>query len=191
MLKRIAIFASGSGSNAENIIRYFSDSTNIKVVLVLTNNPHAKVLERAKKFNVPCKVFNRFDFTTDEDFLQNLIDEVDFIILAGFLWLMPKRIIDQFPQKIINIHPALLPKYGGKGMFGMKVHQSVIDNKEKETGITIHFVNEHYDEGTIIFQKSIEIEMDDTPDSIVEKIHQLEYENYPKVIEKVMLKDEC
>lgn len=191
MLKRIAIFASGSGSNAENIIRYFSDSTNIKVVLVLTNNPHAKVLERAKKFNVPCKVFNRFEFTTDEDFLQNLIDEVDYIILAGFLWLMPKRIIDQFNQKIINIHPALLPKYGGKGMFGMKVHQSVIDNKEKETGITIHFVNENYDEGAIIFQNSIEIEMDDTPDSIAEKIHQLEYENYPKVIEKVMLKDEC
>jgi phosphoribosylglycinamide formyltransferase-1 len=189
-LKRIAIFASGSGTNAENIIRYFSDSSHIKVVLVLTNNPHAKVLERAQKFNISFKIIDKFDMNTNEDFLQHLINGVDYIILAGFLWLMPKRIIDQFPQKIINIHPALLPKYGGKGMYGAKVHQAVVENSEKETGITIHFVNEHYDEGAIIFQKSIEIETDDTAETIAAKIHQLEYENYPKVIEKVILKDE-
>ncbi len=187
---RIAIFASGSGTNAENLMRYFSDSIHIKVVLVLTNNPQAKVLERAKKFNISCKVFNRFDLTTNEDFLQNLINEVDFIILAGFLWLIPNRIIEKFPQKIINIHPALLPKYGGKGMFGMKVHQAIKDNHEKETGITIHFVNEKYDEGAIIFQQSILVDTSDTAEIIAKKVHQLEYEYYPKVVESLILKNE-
>jgi len=189
-LKRIAIFASGSGSNAENIIRFFSDSAEIKVVLVLTNNPNAKVIDRAKKLNVSYKVFNRVDLNSSEEFLKFLVNEVDYIILAGFLWLMPKRIIDQFQNKIINIHPALLPKYGGKGMFGMNVHQTVIVNREKETGITIHYVNENYDEGAIIFQKNFKIELEDTPESIADKIHQLEYKYFPKVIESVILKDE-
>ncbi|MDP3353894.1 MAG: phosphoribosylglycinamide formyltransferase [Flavobacteriaceae bacterium] len=189
-MKRIAIFASGSGSNAENIIRYFSNSTKIKVVSVLTNNPNAKVIERAKILNVSSIIFSKLDLYESQDFFDNLIKEVDYIILAGFLWLMPKRIIDQFPQKIINIHPALLPKYGGKGMFGMKVHQSVIDNKEKETGITIHYVNEKYDEGTIIFQKEVNVVWNDTSETVAEKVHQLEYEYYPKVIETVILKDE-
>lgn len=187
---RIAIFASGSGSNAENIIRYFSDSAKIKVVLVLTNNPKAKVIERTKKLNVSCKVFSKQELNENEEFLNDLINNVDYIILAGFLLLFPKRITDQFPDKIINIHPALLPKYGGKGMFGMNVHQAVFDNREKETGITIHFVNENYDEGAIIFQKKVKIDIDDTPDSIAEKIHQLEYKYFPKIIESTILKNE-
>lgn len=189
-LKKIAIFASGTGTNAENIIRYFSDSTKIKVVSVFTNNANALVIERAKKFDISCKIFNRFDLEVNEIFLQNLIDEADYIVLAGFLWLIPKRLIDAFPQKIINIHPALLPKYGGKGMFGMHVHRAVIDHQEKETGITIHFVDEKYDEGAIILQKSVKVDENDTPESIAEKIHQLEYGYFPKVIEKVILKDE-
>lgn len=189
-MKRIVIFASGSGSNAENIIRFFSDSTEIKVISVLTNNPNAKVIERAKKLNISFKIFNKFDLNESDEFLNFLVKEADYIILAGFLWLFPKRIIDKFPQKIINIHPALLPKYGGKGMFGMKVHQAVIDNQEKETGITIHYVNENYDEGAIIFQKKVAIELNETPEIIAGKIHQLEYEYFPKVIENVILKNE-
>ncbi|MDP2089673.1 MAG: phosphoribosylglycinamide formyltransferase [Flavobacteriaceae bacterium] len=187
-MKKIAIFASGSGSNAENIIRYFSDSTEIKVVSVLTNNHNAKVIERAKNLNISYKIFNKSEFNESVEFLNYLIKEVDYIILAGFLWLIPTRIIEKFPQKIINIHPALLPKYGGKGMFGTNVHQAVIDNKEKETGITIHYVNEHYDEGTIIFQKSVKVELNDTSETVAEKVHQLEYEYFPEVIESVILK---
>lgn len=189
-MKRIAIFASGSGSNAENIISFFSNSAEIKVVSVLTNNPNAKVIERAKKLNISFKIFNRFDLNESDEFLSFLVKEVDYIILAGFLWLFPKRIIEKFPQRIINIHPALLPKYGGKGMFGMNVHQTVIANREKETGITIHYVNENYDEGAIIFQEKVSIDLNDTPDSIADKIHHLEYKYFPKVIESVILKDE-
>lgn len=189
-MKRIAIFASGSGSNAENIVNYFSDNEKIDVVFILTNNPHAKVIERAKKLDVPCKILNKIELQESEVFLKMLINEVDYIILAGFLWLVPKRIIDQFPNKIINIHPALLPKYGGKGMFGMNVHRAVVDNQEKETGITIHFVNEQYDKGAIIFQKSFLVKKDDTAERVASKIHQLEYEYFPKVIESVILKNE-
>lgn len=189
-MKRIAVFASGSGSNAENIILFFSDSTEIKVVLVYTNNPNAKVIERAKKLNISFKIFNRFDLNESDEFLSFLINEVDYIILAGFLWLFPKRIIDKFPKKIINIHPALLPKYGGKGMFGMNIHKAVFNNNEKESGITIHFVNENYDEGDIIFQEKVLIDLNDTPDSVADKIHQLEYNYFPKVIETVILKNE-
>lgn len=189
-LKRIAIFASGSGTNAENIVSYFKNSSTINVVLILTNNPSAKVLERAQKLNIPSKIFNKNDLNESDEFLQFLISEVDYIILAGFLWLLPMRIIQKFPNRIINIHPALLPKYGGKGMFGMKVHQAVIENQEKETGITIHFVNESYDDGAIVFQKSIKLDENDTPEMVAAKIHELEYEYFPTVIESIILKDE-
>jgi phosphoribosylglycinamide formyltransferase-1 len=189
-LKRIAIFASGSGTNAENIIKFFSNSTNIKVVSVLTNNPKAGIIERAKKLRISYKIFNKLELNESDEFLNYLKKEVDYIILAGFLWLVPKRIIEVFPHKIINIHPALLPKYGGKGMYGMNVHQAVIDNQEKETGITIHYVNENYDEGAILFQQKFNIEINDTPETIASKIHQLEYEYFPKVIETVILKNE-
>lgn len=189
-MKRIAIFASGSGTNAENIINYFKSSTLIKVTWVLTNNPSAKVLERAKNHKIPARIFSKNELNNSEEFLQFITEEADYIILAGFLWLIPKHIVEQFPQKIINIHPALLPKYGGKGMYGMNIHQAIFENKEKETGITIHYVNEKYDDGSIIFQKSVELDVHDTPELIASKIHQLEYEFFPKVIESVILKDE-
>ncbi len=189
-MKRIAIFASGSGTNAENIVSYFKNSSTINVVLILTNNPSAKVLERAQKLNIPSKIFNKNDLNESDEFLQFLISEVDYIILAGFLWLLPMRIVQKFPNRIINIHPALLPKYGGKGMFGMKIHQAVIENQEKETGITIHFVNESYDDGAIVFQKSIKLDENDTPEMVAAKIHELEYKYFPTVIESIILKDE-
>jgi phosphoribosylglycinamide formyltransferase-1 len=189
-LKKIVIFASGSGTNAENIIQYFHNSSTIKVSWILTNNPNAKVLERAKKYNISTKIFSKSDINESEEFLQFLIKEANYIILAGFLWLIPSRIIQNFPNKIINIHPALLPKYGGKGMYGMKVHLSIVEKKEKETGITIHFVNEKYDEGAIVFQKSVNVEEKDTPESVALKVHELEYQYFPKVIEKVILNDE-
>lgn len=189
-MKKIAIFASGAGTNAENIIRYFNNSNRIKVVMIFTNNPNATVIDRAQQHHIPYKVFSRFEFTNHDNFLKYLIDSVDYLVLAGYLWLIPKHIIDAFPNRIINIHPALLPKFGGKGMFGIKVHQAVMEHQEKETGITIHFVNEQYDAGAIIFQQSFKIEINDTVTSITQKVHQLEYEYYPKVIEKVILKDE-
>lgn len=189
-MKRIAIFASGSGSNAENIVHYFNNSAQIKVVLIFTNNVNAKVIERAKNLSVSYQIFNKYELNESEAFLAFLVNEVDYIVLAGFLWLIPKRIIEKFPQKIINIHPALLPKYGGKGMFGMNIHKAVFNNNEKESGITIHFVNENYDEGDIIFQEKVLIDLNDTPDSVADKIHQLEYNYFPKVIETVILKNE-
>lgn len=188
-MKRLAIFASGSGTNAENIINYFRNSDVISVEILCTNNKNAQVIERAKKLNVPVKYFSRVDLYESNELTNFLTEKVDYIVLAGFLWLIPKQLIDRFPHKIINIHPALLPKFGGKGMYGMKVHQAVIDNQEKETGITIHFVDEKYDEGAIIFQQSIPVEKGDTPETIAHKIHQLEYQYFPKVIETVIVKD--
>jgi len=189
-MKRIVIFASGSGTNAENIIRYFKNSNLISVVQVLTNKKDAKVLERAKRLEVSSLVFNRDDFYNSEELLDNLKLNADYIILAGFLWKIPTNIIEAFPNKIINIHPALLPKYGGKGMYGMHVHKAVVKNKEKESGITIHYVNENYDEGTIIFQKSFEVLVCDTANDVATKIHILEQENFPKIIEQVILEHE-
>ncbi|MBT8385199.1 MAG: phosphoribosylglycinamide formyltransferase [Bacteroidia bacterium] len=189
-MKRIAIFASGSGTNAENIIRYFQKNPVAIVVLVLSNKKDAKVLERAKKHNIKSLSFTRNQFIEEDEVLNILKNEADFIVLAGFLLKVPEKIIKAFPQKIINIHPALLPKYGGKGMYGMHVHNAVIANKERETGISIHYVNENYDEGSIIFQKTVRITENDTPESIADKVHQLEYENFPKIIETVLLKNE-
>ena len=184
----IAIFASGSGSNAENIIRYFQNHQQIHIRLILANNADAFVLERAKNLHVPAVVFSKNDFyksTIVEDKLNQF--EIDFIVLAGFLWLIPVSIIQAYPNKIINIHPALLPKYGGKGMYGSRVHEAVKVAGEKETGITIHYVNENYDDGNIIFQAKCAVNISDTPDSIAKKVHQLEYELFPKIIEQVLL----
>lgn len=188
-MKRIAILASGSGTNAENIINYFKKSDSISVVYVLSNKKDAKVLDRASRLGIPNRSFEKNDFIDKEEVLNLLKENADYVILAGFLWKIPTKIIEAFPNKIINIHPALLPKYGGKGMYGMHVHNVVVENKEKQTGITIHYVNENYDEGAIIFQKSFEVLESDTAEDVAQKIHKFEYEYFPKVIEKVILKN--
>lgn len=186
-MKRIIILASGSGTNAENIIKHFKDSNLICVTQVLSNNKDAKVLERAKGLNMSCLSFDKKDFIATDLILNLLKEQADYIILAGFLWKVPEKIIHAFPNKIINIHPALLPKYGGKGMYGMNVHKAVVDNKESESGITIHYVNENYDDGAIIFQAKVAIETSDLPEDVAQKIHKLEYKHFPKVIEDVIL----
>src|SRR6478609_1186751 len=182
---RIAIFASGSGTNAEEIMKHFKHHPTAEVVLLLSNNPTAYALERAKKFAIPSRVFNKTQFRESDEVLQWLEEfKVTHIVLAGFLWLIPKNLIARFPDKIINIHPALLPKYGGKGMYGAKVHEAVKESGDKESGISIHLVNEHYDEGGILFQARCEVNSADTPETIAAKIHKLEYEHFPKEIEK-------
>ena len=186
-MTRIAIFASGSGSNAENITNYFSNNSAIEVVLFLTNNPKAFVIERAKKLGVKSYIFNNDEFSKTDGILKFLIkNDINFIILAGFLLKIPQNLIKAFPNKIVNIHPALLPKYGGKGMYGANVHKSVIEAQETQSGITIHYVNEHYDKGKIIFQEKCNIEPTDSTEDLAEKIHALEYEHFPKVIEKLL-----
>lgn len=186
-MKRIVIFASGGGTNAENIIKFFQNSSNASVIQVLTNNPHAKVLERAKKLNVSALSFNRMAFTKTDDVLHILkAAKPDLIILAGFLWKFPEHILNVFPNKVINVHPALLPKYGGKGMYGMHVHKAVVENNETETGITIHYVNEHYDEGAIIFQAKCSVTSSDTPQDVAAKIHELEMKHFPVVANKLL-----
>ena len=185
-MKKILLFASGTGSNVENIIHHFKNHQDIIVVGVLTNNPNAQVIDKAKNHNVPTLIFNREQLT--DGFVFDKIAELkpDLIVLAGFLWKMPEEIVKAYPNKIINIHPALLPKYGGKGMYGIKVHQTVLDNKEKETGITIHYVNEHYDEGEFIFQQKVAIEDCKTPEDVADKIHELEHKHFPIIIEKIL-----
>ena len=186
-MKKIAIFASGSGSNAENIIQYFISRPEICVDSVFCNVPDAYVLKRAEKYNIPTFLFDRKDLKDPEKVFQTLQErQIDFIVLAGFLWLMPAFIVSAFPDKIINIHPALLPHYGGKGMYGMKVHEAVIAAGEKESGITIHYINNRYDEGSPIFQARCRIETKDTPESLAQKVHALEYEHFPRVIEETI-----
>ncbi|MDR6560682.1 MULTISPECIES: phosphoribosylglycinamide formyltransferase [unclassified Arcicella] len=187
MSKNIAIFASGSGSNAERIVEYFSDSTEINVKLFLCNNPQAGVIQRAERLNIPLVMFNRQQFKSGEvvDILKE--NEIDWVILAGFLWLVPQNVVEAFPNKIINIHPALLPKFGGKGMYGHFVHEAVVENKETESGITIHLVNEHYDEGAIIFQASYPVLPTDSPEDVAKKGQVLEHKHFPEVIEKAIL----
>ena len=186
-MKKIAIFASGNGSNAQNISDYFADNENIKISLILTNNKESYVLERAKKLKIPAVYFDKKDFYLSENVLNKLQSfQIDFIVLAGFLWLIPKNLIQNFPNRIINIHPALLPKYGGKGMFGMKVHEAVKKSGDAETGITIHFVNDKYDEGEVIFQVKVKVEKSDSVEDIAAKIHKLEYEHFPRVIEELL-----
>ena len=189
-MKRIVIFASGSGSNAENIIKYFNSTKTAIVTHVLSNNQHAKVFDRCEKLNIDASLFDIESFSKDDTVLNFLLAEADIIVLAGFLWRIPSKIVDAFPNKIINIHPALLPKYGGKGMYGMNVHNAVKENNETETGITIHYVNENYDEGAIIFQAKTPISSEDTPETIAQKVHELEYEHFPKIIEEVILQNE-
>ncbi|WP_317172112.1 phosphoribosylglycinamide formyltransferase [Salinimicrobium oceani] len=185
------IFASGNGSNAENIIKYFQARDNAKVVAVFSNNRTAKVLRRAHDLEVKALHFDREALYDSDDVLNLLKDmQPDLIVLAGFLWIFPKKILKRFPNKVINIHPALLPKYGGKGMYGMNVHKAILEQKEIETGISIHYVNDKYDEGKIIFQATTGIHPDDTVESIAEKIHDLEHENFPKVIEKLLFPKE-
>ena len=189
MQKNIAIFASGSGTNAENIIRYFAEKPGFRVKKVYCNVPDAYVLERAKKYNVPTQVFNRAEFRNPDIILRQLQEEgTDFIILAGFLWLVPPCITNAYPNRIVNIHPALLPAYGGKGMYGHHVHEAVLAAGEKESGITIHYVNEHYDSGDIIFQATCPVLPDDTPDTLAARVHELEYAHFPRVIEEVLIK---
>ncbi|MBK9509668.1 MAG: phosphoribosylglycinamide formyltransferase [Cytophagaceae bacterium] len=184
-MKKLAIFASGSGSNAENIFNYFIENKEIEISLILTNNPQAGVIERANRMNIPVVIFNRNTFSKSDKIVELLKNQgIDWVILAGFLWLIPKNLIESFPEKIINIHPALLPKFGGKGMWGHHVHEAVVTQKEKESGITIHYVNEKYDEGKVIFQAKCTVNETDTADIVAEKVHQLEYEHFPKVIEK-------
>ncbi|MGS2725812.1 phosphoribosylglycinamide formyltransferase [Psychroserpens sp. BH13MA-6] len=186
-MKRIVIFASGSGTNAENLIKFFHNRENASVIQVLTNNPHAKVLERAKKLKVSALSFNKIAFTETDDVLNILkAAHPDIIVLAGFLWKFPERILNVFPNKVINIHPALLPKYGGKGMYGKHVHQAVVDNHEKETGITIHYVNEHYDEGAIIFQARCAVDAADSAETVASKIHTLEMEHFPRIVTQLL-----
>lgn len=187
-MKRIALFASGSGTNVENIANYFKNNTEIDIGLILSNKKDAFVLERAKKLGIPSMVFNREQFYNSQVVVDQLIDNnIDFVVLAGFLWLIPTNLIQAYPKKIINIHPALLPKHGGKGMYGSKVHESVVKNHDNESGITIHFVNEHYDEGDVIFQSTCEVLPTDTADNVAAKVHALEYEHFPKVIEQLVL----
>lgn len=185
-MKRLVLFASGSGSNVENIANYFANHSNIEISAVCTNNPKAGVITRCKNLNLPLFYFSKAAFNSPQmlNVLQAL--QPNLIILAGFLWKVTKPLVLAYPKQIINIHPALLPKYGGKGMFGMHVHHAVFEANEPTTGITIHYVNEAYDEGAIIFQKKVHLNNVDTATSIAQKVHQLEYENYPVIIEKLL-----
>ena len=186
-MKNIVIFASGAGTNAENIIRYFSNEKKAKVVLVLSNKPQAKVLERAAALGVDVFFFDRRQFYETEEVLFILQRRnTDLIVLAGFLWLVPARIIEAYKGRIVNIHPALLPGFGGKGMFGDRVHKAVLDSRCTETGITIHFVNEHYDSGDIIFQARCPVLPGDDADTLATRVHALEYEYYPAVISSII-----
>jgi phosphoribosylglycinamide formyltransferase 1 len=185
-MKKILFFASGNGSNVENSIQYFKNSDTISIVGIFSNNANAKVLEKAKFHNVHSFVFNKEELT--EGIVLEKVNALqpDLIVLAGFLWKFPEAIIAQYPNKIINIHPALLPKYGGKGMYGMYVHQAVLNNHETETGITIHHVNEHYDEGEFIFQKAINIEDCKSAEEVAIKVQTLEHEYFPAVIKNLL-----
>ena len=186
-MTRIAIFASGSGSNAENIIRYFSDNKDVKVVLVLSNQSRSEVLIRAQLHNIPTFIFTKDDLnerTKVHDVLKEY--NASMIVLAGFLLKIPLYMIEAYPNSILNIHPALLPKYGGKGMYGMNVHTAVVENKEEKTGITIHYVNENYDEGAIIFQATCDIDEHDLPEDVKTKVQALELRHFPSVIESII-----
>lgn len=186
-MKRIAVFASGSGSNAENIVKFFRNNDLARVTIILSNKKDAYVLERAQQLGVPSISFNREDFYNSNKIVRTLEEQgIDMVVLAGFLWLVPQSLIDKYDGRIVNIHPALLPKYGGKGMFGMNVHNAVVAEKETETGITIHYVNGRYDEGNVIFQAKVPVNPSDTPEMVADKVHHLEYEHFPKIVEKLI-----
>lgn len=186
-MKRIAILASGSGTNAENISKYFQDREDVEVTLIMTNNPDAGVIQRARRLHIPVILFDKVSFYKTDRILNILQQsQIDLVVLAGFMMLIPGNLVTAFHNRIINIHPALLPKFGGKGMYGSFVHEAVAQAGEPETGITIHFVNEHYDEGRVIFQASCPVNANDTPDDIANRVHALEYQHFPQVIEKVL-----
>lgn len=185
----VTIFASGSGSNAENIFNYFKDSKLVRVGLLITDNPKAFVIERCRRHSVPCLVLSK-RLIDDTDFMLGVLRDfrTNFVVLAGYIKLVPDYIVAAFDQRIVNIHPSLLPKHGGKGMYGSRVHQSVLDSGDKESGITIHFIDNDYDRGSVIFQAKCPVLPDDTPDSLAQRVHALEYEYYPKVIEDTIIK---
>jgi len=186
---KLAVFASGKGTNAENIISYFIANQRAFVSIIFTDNPLAGVIEIGKKYNIPTVILTKEDRLNYESCLHTLHEnQIDFIILAGYLKKIPVVLINNYPEKIINIHPALLPDYGGKGMYGMNVHKAIVENKEKKTGITIHLVDEIYDHGKIIFQETCVVEPNDTPESLAKKIHELEYACFPKVIDSFIQK---
>jgi len=187
VMKKIAIFASGNGANAENICTYFNDNKNVSVVLIATNKKDSFVVKRIKKFNIPVFCFRKEELNNTEVVQKKLSEcSVDFIVLSGFLLKIPKSITSLFPNKIINIHPSLLPKFGGKGMYGENVHKAVVDAKEKQSGITIHYVNNNYDEGNIIFQEKFSLIKNETSESLSKKVHGLEMKYFPLVIEKII-----
>jgi len=186
-MKNIAILASGSGTNAENLIRFFRTNPFGQVKLVLTNKSDAYVIKRAQSHDVEAVVFTRDQFYHSGEVISLLqAREIDFIVLAGFLWLVPEKLLQQYEGKVVNIHPALLPKYGGKGMYGKHVHEAVIASGDAVSGITIHHVNQKYDQGDIIFQTTCKVEMRDTPESLAAKVHALEYEHFPREVEKLL-----
>ncbi len=186
-MKKIAIFASGQGSNARKIIEHFQDNDQVDVRLIISNEKDAGVLSMGPEFVIPTKILNRKEFYDTETLVQDLRKyEIDLIVLAGFLWLIPAYLVKHFRRKIINIHPALLPKYGGKGMYGMNVHRAVHAAKEKESGMTIHYVNNEYDKGAVIFQKSCLISPSDQPEDIAAKVLKLEHQYFPRVISKLL-----
>jgi phosphoribosylglycinamide formyltransferase 1 len=188
LYKRVVIFASGSGSNAQRLMEYFQDHPQIRIVALFSNNPAAYALQRARNFNLPTHVFNREQFRDGTVLAQVKAYQPDLVVLAGFLWLVPSAFIQAFPNQIINIHPGLLPKYGGKGMHGQYVHQAVLDNKEKESGITIHYVNEHYDHGAAIYQQLCPVQENDTAEILANRVLQLEHEHFPRVVEQLLLR---
>ena len=190
-MRNIAIFASGNGTNAENIAEYFSKNEKIKVALIVSNRANAGVHERARRLGIPSLTLPKADFIAGEPVLQVLREyRIDFVVLAGFMCLVSEPLLRAFPNRIVNIHPALLPKFGGKGMFGHHVHEAVVAAGEKESGITIHYINEQYDEGQIVFQASCPLIPEDTPDTVAAKVHALEYRYYPQVIEQIIGKIE-
>ena len=188
-MTKLARFASGNGSNAENIVEYFKNHERIGVSLIVSNNHEAMVLDRAKRLDVPTYTFDKATFYESQDVLEELrAKNIDYIILAGFMWLIPDYLVKGYENRMLNIHPALLPKFGGKGMYGDRVHKAVKEAGENESGITIHLVNELYDDGAILFQARCKIETGDSVDAIADKVHRLEYQHYPVVIESTVLK---
>jgi len=185
-MHRLAIFASGEGRNTQRFIDYFKDNKDVVIELVISNNKDAGVIKRAEDAGIPVLIIERGSFYNTTEVLNLLKEKIDFIVLAGFLWMIPDNILKTFAGKIVNIHPSLLPKYGGKGMYGMKVHEAVIANKEKESGITIHYVNEKYDEGEIISQAKCPVEVTDTPETLAKRIHGLEYVFYPAAVDRLL-----
>ena len=187
-MKRLSIFVSGNGTNLQRIAEYFTDNKDVEIVNVVCNNPKAYAIARAKKLDIPVRMITKKDFNS-EAFVQELQSlKIDLIVLAGFLWKIPENLVKAFPKKIVNIHPALLPKYGGKGFYGEHVHEAVVAAKEVQSGITVHYVNELYDSGEIILQARVSLDENETPDSLAAKIHQLEQAYFPVAIEQVLNK---